>query len=402
VTATTLARRHPVARRAVIAWSIAAACLLVSLASLGVWVAIGIGLQPDALLYVALPVALGGVGALLTTRVPDNPIGPLLLASLVGFTTLIGAESWVLLGTARGTPLPGSTVAALAAGLAFIPSIVVVMVGIPLVFPTGRFLGPRWRWVAVGVVVAVIVAELRPLFGEPLLMEVETLPNPLYRAGLAPILGLLDRVAALAAIPLFALTVASVVIRYRRGDTIARHQLRWLFAVSSVAIVAFSLSFNLPAEARGAAEAVGLFAVASYPLAIGIAVIRYRLFEIDRIISRSISYAVISVVLLTAYAGIVLVLQGPLGGLFGNDAVVVALSTLVVAALFQPLRRRVQRSVDQRFDRARVDSDRTAGAFGTRLRDEVDIDAVLADLSVTVDGALRPTRFQVWLRDPGR
>ena len=385
-----------------VAWSIAAACVIVNLASLGVWVAIGIGLQPDALLYVALPVALGGVGALLTTRVPDNPIGPLLLASIVGFTTLIGGQAWVILGVSSGTPLPGATAAGLAAGLAFIPSIVLVLVGIPLVFPTGRLLGPRWRWVAVGVVIAVIVAELHPLFGEPWLMEIETLPNPLYRAELAPILELLDRVAALAAIPLFALTVASVIIRYRRGDTIARHQLRWLFAVSSVAIVAFSLSFNLPDGARDGAEAIGLFAVATYPVAIGIAVIRYRLFEIDRIISRSISYAVISVVLLTAYGGIVLVLQGPLGGIFGGDTVAVAASTLVVAALFQPLRRRVQRVVDRRFDRARFDAEAMATAFADRLRDEVDLGMVVADLESTVGSALRPDMSGLWLRDPSR
>lgn len=385
-----------------VAWSIAAACVIVNLASLGVWVVTGIGLQPDAVLYVALPVALGGVGALLTTRVPDNPIGLLLLCSIVGFTALMGGQAWVILGQSIGTPLPGTTVAGLAVGLAFIPSIVVVLVGIPLVFPTGRLLGPRWRWVAGGVVIAVIVAELHPLFGEPWLMEIESLPNPLYRAELAPILEQLSRVAALAAVPLFALTVASVIIRYRRGDTIARHQLRWLFAVSSVAIVAFSLSFNLPDGARDAAEAIGLFAVATYPIAIGIAVIRYRLFEIDRIISRSISYAVISVVLLTAYGGIVLVLQGPLGGLFGGDTVAVAASTLIVAALFQPLRRRVQRVVDRRFDRARFDAEATATAFADRLRDEVDLGTVVADLESTVGSALRPDMSGLWLRDASR
>ena len=137
-------------------------------------------------------------------------------------------------------------------------------------------------------------------------------------------------------------------------------------------------------------------------MAIGIAIVRYRLYEIDRLISRGISYAIVSVLLVAAYAISVLVLQGPLGGLVGEDTITVAVSTLIVASLFQPIRRRVQRVVDRRFDRARVDGERTIDAFGERLRDEVDIDALVRDLGLTIDQAVRPARQGLWLRDDGR
>ena len=146
---------------------------------------------------------------------------------------------------------------------------------------------------------------------------------------------------------------------------------------------------------------VGL-ALGFFPIAIGIAILRYRLFEIDRLVSRTIAYLVITGVLVAAYAGVILLLQGPLGVITGGETVSVALSTLVVAALFQPLRRRVQRVVDHRFDRARFDAERTTAAFSERLRDEVDIATVTADVDGTVRSALKPTLLGLWLRDQNR
>ena len=384
--------------RRVIAWGIAALALAGSVASL-----LYSDPRPfDVLTIIAIPLAFGGVGAFLTVRVPENRIGPLLLVATIGFTTLLLSGTW-LYAFGYATPdAPLSVIAGLLSNLVFIPSLVLILVGVPLLFPDGRLLSPRWRWVAVGAAIAVGMAEIRILFGMPQVIDVVGGENPLFQPDVVPILDAMDRIASFLAVPIFALALASLVVRYRRSDDTGRAQIRWLGAATSVALVAFSVTFFLPEDTASTFEDLGIVALNLIPVAIGIAIVRYRLYEIDRLISRSITYALITVILVATYAGVVLVLQGPLGGVIGNDTVVVALSTLVVASLFQPLRRRIQQGVDRPFDRARVDADRTAGAFGTRLRDEVDIDTVLADLSSTVDGALRPTRLELWLRDPGR
>jgi len=193
---------------------------------------------------------------------------------------------------------------------------------------------------------------------------------------------------------------ASVVIRYRRSDGTGRAQIRWLAATTAVALLAYGISFFAPPAIDPVLEVIGLLSLNAIPLAIGIAVVRYRLYEIDRLISRGISYGMVTVVLLGTYVVIVLVLQGPLGAWFGTQTVTVAISTLVVAGLFQPVRSRIQRAVDRRFDRARFDTERTAAAFSDRLRDEVDIDAVIGDLATTASGAVRPASVTVWLREP--
>ncbi len=170
--------------------------------------------------------------------------------------------------------------------------------------------------------------------------------------------------------------------------------------VSLVAVVAFGISFFVPPEAAALVQGFGILALNAIPLAIGIAVVRYRLYDIDRLISRGISYGLVTVVLLATYVAVVLILQGPLGTMFGTQTVTVAISTLVIAGLFQPVRSRIHRAVDRRFDRARVDTERTAAAFSDRLRDQVDIDAVVGDLAATASGAVRPARINVWLRGP--
>ncbi len=156
---------------------------------------------------------------------------------------------------------------------------------------------------------------------------------------------------------------------------------------------------TLSATTIKALEILVIIALMGVPTAAGLAILRYRLYDIDRIVSRTIAYAVISAMLVGAYAIAILVLQGPLGNLFGGDTISVALSTLVVAALFQPVRRRVQRVVDRRFDRARIDAERTTTAFAERLRHEVDIEALTGDLDRTVRAAMHPSLIRLWLRD---
>ena len=355
----------------------------------------------DVVTYIGIPLTFGGVGAYLTIRVPTNPIGPLLLGATVAFALLVGGGAIAFYGVGIGEITPVTMISGFFGNLSFLPGLVIVLVGIPLVFPDGRFLSPRWRWVAWAAAIATVAAELRALFGTPTLLEGTFLPNPLYIERAADALATIDRLTSIAAVPIFAATVASLVLRYRRGDDIQRHQIRWLGATVSVAVITYSISFFSPEEIQNVLSAIGILTLNAVPVSIGIAVVRYRLYDIDRLISRGISYAIVSALLLGAYVAAVLVLQGPLGTLFGSQTVTVAVSTLVVAALFQPVRRRVQAVIDRRFDRARVDAERTTIAFSDRLRAEVDIDAVVADLAATAHGAVRPTSVQLWLRDPG-
>jgi hypothetical protein len=382
--------------RALIAWGIAALALLVSVFGLAVWT----GTPLDVVTFLLLPLAYGGIGAYLTVRVPANPIGPMLLAAAIGFALLIGSGAVVVLINVEGTGGALATIAGLVANLTFIPSLVLVIVGIPLVFPDGRFLSARWRWVAIGAIVTAGAAELSGLLGIPQLSEAGNLPNPFYVPALLPILEVVDSATTIVAIPIFGLALASVVVRYRRSDEVGRHQIRWLAAASSVALITFALSFLSPPVIGPLLQVLGNLSITAIPLAIGIAIVRYRLYDIDRLISRGISYGLVTVVLLGTYVAIVLFLQGPLGAWFGTQTVTVAISTLVVAGLFQPVRSRIQRAVDRRFDRARFDTERTAAAFSDRLRAEVDIDAVVGDLATTASGAVRPASVTVWLREP--
>jgi hypothetical protein len=393
VTSAIKGARRPLLRP-VIGLGVIAFALSASIASLVVW---GTSII-DILSYIAIPLAFGGIGALLWTRVPGNPIGPMLLIATVGFAALIGSGTWVVVNVDGVTTDPRAVLMGLVANLSFIPSLILVIVGVPLVFPDGRFLSARWRWVAVAAGVVVATAELGILLGQPMLMD-PLIANPFYRPDAEPLFEIVAGAEGVAAIPVFALAVWSLALRYRRSGDVGRHQIRWLAAAASAAVVGFASSFFAPPDLAQTFEALGILALNSIPIAIGIAIVRYRLYEIDRLISRGISYAVVTLVLLGTYATVVLLLQGPIGTIFGTQTVTVAVSTLVVAALFQPVRRRVQRAVDRRFHRAHVDAERTSAAFSERLREEVDIDTVVADLALTARAAVSPASIQLWLRD---
>jgi hypothetical protein len=199
----------------------------------------------------------------------------------------------------------------------------------------------------------------------------------------------------------FSAAALSIVIRYRRGDEVERHQLKWLIAVVTVAAVAFPVAFIAPASpVTDVAFVLGLFALLALPVAIGIAILRYRLYEIDKLISRTIGWTVVSGLLVATFALLVIGLQAVLQGMTQGDTLAVAASTLVAFALFQPVRRTVQRAVDRRFDRARYDAQQTADRFAERLRHEVDLDTLAIELEGTVRGVIRPTAASLWL--PGR
>jgi hypothetical protein len=393
------APRRPLPRRASAGWAIAALDGAVFVVSLVIWLRsdLALGLF-DAATYILLPLVFGGVGAMLTARVPGNPIGPLFLVATTGMAVLVGTQSYVLLGLGPGAYPPGAAWAALLANLVWIPSQLVVLIGVPLVYPDGRLLSPRWRLVPIATVLVVLPVELQSVFSTAPLNDFTTLTSPLADAEAEAVFTSLAAISALLGVPLLALAGASLVVRYRRSDAIGRLQLRWLAAAVGLAVVAASIAFNAPAGWRDIGNSIALVALIAMPVAVGVAIVRYRLYEIDRLISRGISYAIVTLLLLATYGASVLLLSDPLGSLFSGNAIAVAISTLLVAALFQPLRSRVQRIVDRRFDRSRIDGDRTVAAFAARLRHEVDIDALRTDLASTVDRSVRPDAVGLWLR----
>jgi hypothetical protein len=188
--------------------------------------------------------------------------------------------------------------------------------------------------------------------------------------------------------------LVSLAFRYRRAGTTERAQLKWLIYAAAVIVVA--LLAQIPIASSNLQNAISIGAVALVPVAIGIAVLRYRLYDIDRVISRTVAYALVTGLLVGIYAGLVLLATGVLGL---HTSVAVAAATLVAAALFNPVRRRVQRAVDRRFNRARYDADKTVAAFAARLKDAANLDAVRDDLAVVVHQALEPAHVSLWVSE---
>jgi hypothetical protein len=354
---------------------------------------------PDLLLAGVAMLAMATVGTLLAIRIPGNAIGWLLLVAALCMGLEILGDSYMRLSlkVAAGT-MPGTAVAAMS--YMFLGPVVAVSVAIPLIYPDGRLLSPRWRWlVALSVLLGVFGILRQGLRPGP--MPWSGIENPFGIAGIEPLLSATDLTEPFAAI-LFLGAIASVAIRYRRGSLVERQQLKWLVAVVALNVTAWALSGVIGSLGFTALQTIGwytgLLAFALLPVAIGIAILRYRLYEIDRIVSRTIAWAVVTGILVSVFAAGVVALQAVLDRVTQGETVAVAVSTLVAATLFQPLRRRVQRAVDQLFDRATYDAQRTVEAFAERLRDEVALDAVVADLHETVGASIRPSSFGLWLR----
>jgi len=341
----------------------------------------------STVMFGAVVAAFSLMGALLIRRVPENRIGALLLATGTAQTTSIAVLTYAGLG---GSAVPAWPVAAIAATFgdaAYIAPWVIALIGVPLVFPDGRLPSRRFRWV-VWVTGAGMVSLL---LGAPASM----IPG---LADLGPVVSALALVANV-----FGLggAVAAVWVRFRRGDPVQRQQVKWLLAVAGVATIAFPSALAFGSSESFVALTFWLVAFLAYlalPVAIGIAVLRYRLYEIDRIISRTIGYAVVTVTLAVTFGGAILLFQALLAPLTGGDTLAVAASTLVAAALFQPLRRRVQTVVDRRFNRARYDAERTAAAFAAQLRDEVDLRNLSGDVLQVVAQTVAPATVALWLR----
>lgn len=272
-----------------------------------------------------------------------------------------------------------------------------------LTFPTGRPLSRRWYWVVilvgVGGLATFIAGLLRPL---PI-ADLADLPNPIARTGWSGAVEMIDTVGSLATIIAVAGAIAHIIVRIRRSRGVERQQLKWFVLATALVggllvLAAATLPFGSLSDVFWAAAFTAFPVV---PVAAAIAIMRHRLFDIDLIIKRSVSYAALTVVLVGAYVAGILLLQLVLEPFTKQGELAVAGSTLVVAALFQPARRRIQRTVDRRFDRARYDASRTMAAFGSRLRDGLDLESVGEEIVATIAETMRPASVRVWLRKAG-
>ena len=268
-----------------------------------------------------------------------------------------------------------------------------------LLFPTGRLLSPRWRpiaWLAgILMAAATIMVALQPEV--PLQDEQHAVPNPLGIAGMpTPVQGTAGAVNSMLLAVTTVAAFVSLVIRFRRARGEERQQLKW-FAYAGALVIVFLVSGPLILPG-GSALGTGLL-IALLPVAAGIAILRYRLYDIDRLINRTLVYGLLTALLGTVYAGVVLVLGQVFGGIGPEPpSWAVAGATLAVAALFQPARHRIQAIVDRRFNRRKHDAARTVEAFSARLRDEVDLDALAAELLAVANQTMQPTTLSLWLR----
>ena len=348
--------------------------------------------------------AFGVVGFAVAWRRPDNPLGWLLLGA-VGFLVLSGAAGAyaVLDYRLRHGSLPlGWMAVLLQPGWA--PAIALFGLSV-LLFPDGRLPGPHWRWTlwAYLAVAALWIAGTVIISGWAIAehhVQVDSGGNLLaidHPTGWAAWWGTVQGLFFPLLGACWLASLAGQVLSYRHSSGERREQLKWLIGGSAIAVTGGLLTVpfsNSPDRALRIVGSVALVAVLALPLSMGVAILKYRLYDIDRILSRTVAYAIITGLLVGVYAGLVLLATQVLRF---SSPVAVAASTLAAAALFTPVRRRVQRAVDRRFNRARYDADRTVTMFAARLQDAVDLDSVRADLQATVSASLQPAHVSVWL-----
>jgi hypothetical protein len=343
-------------------------------------------------------VSAATAGAVLASRRPRHPVGWLLLALGLSLTASGVASAYATYGLlARPGALPAARLVAL-----YLPATVITALAclgfVLLLTPTGSLPSPRWRWwaraTAAAPAVGLLAITLAPRPGRLVgLAE----GNPLDLSGLGGALFVTYQLAFAVAGLAVVVGAASLVVRFRRARGTERQQLRWV--ALAAALAAPGSVVLLAAAAIGASpDLLGWVAgtcFAVLPLAIGAAVLRYRLYDLDRIVSRTLAYGLLSVLLGGGYAGLVL----GLGQLLGrSSSLVVAGATLAVAAAFQPARRRVQQAVDRRFNRRRYDAAQTIEGFSARLRQQVDLDTLTGDLLAVVEQTMQPTQASLWLR----
>ncbi len=360
-------------------------------------------------LFVVPPYA--AVGAILVIRRPSNRIGWTVLAIGAAFAVLLTPSIH-----ATTTQFLDGSVPPVEGGLAILTAgatgmaVFLLLFVLALIFPSGRWPGGRRGRIVWWVLVIAAASTVACFFGPTITVQLDGLPNtaavhnPLSVAPSLPVWGVLDpNVLTLPIVALLLGAVISLVVRFRRSAGVERQQLRWVVAASTFLVLALITGSTIPAIApvigdSGLNWIPALVAFPCVPMAIGIAVLRYRLYEIDRIVSRTISWTLTTGLVAGLFAGLIVALQALLAPVTNQNSLAVAGSTLVAAALFQPIRRRVQSAVDHRFNRSRYDAERIVGGFGASLRGQTDLGQISDGVADAVTRSLRPESVGVWMR----
>jgi hypothetical protein len=380
-----------------LAWSLCAGCIA-GICGLVVLKALNGATDLWSMPVVVAPLAFAVVGALVASRQQRNPVGWQLLAVGVFMTANLAGESYAryALLTAPGS-LPGGLYGAWLAW-SYAPIVAILAIFLPLYFPTGRLLSPRWRpvlWLGAGFLVLAVAGNALWPGPDVLVPGVDPVRNPVvFLPRAKPLFELLQGLAGLCLLPGIGGAIAALVVRFRRSRGVERQQLKWFTYAAALAPLP-PLAYNVDPRIFELLRPV-IFPLV--PISVGVAILRYRLYEIDRIINRTLVYGLLTVLLGAVYTAGVFGLGQLLNPVTGESALAVAASTLAVAALFQPARRRIQAVVDRRFNRRRYDAAKTIEAFSTRLRDQIDLDTLSSELLAIVDQTMEPTRVSLWLR----
>ena len=346
----------------------------------------------DAVFGLAFPT----VGAIIASRRPSNAVGWIFCTiGLCGGTEVFTVEYGIYALVTHPGSLPAGVIATWIGTWVWLPSVTLTITFLLLLFPHGRLLSPRWRlvaWLAAAVTVAgVVILALAPWdlldpgvparnpFGMESLRDAAVpVPVPIFLIG----------------IPTMLLSAASLVLRFRRSRGEERQQIKWF--VYAGGLIVGAMFFTGPL-----ASLVQLLVMPLLPVAAGIAILRYRLYDIDRIINRTLVYSALTLSLAGTYVGVVVVLQWTLRSFAGGESqLVIVASTLTVAAMFNPLRGRIQSFIDRRFYRSKYDAAKTLESFSARLRDETDLDRLGGELVSVVNAALQPAHASLWLSRP--
>ncbi len=344
------------------------------------------------------------VGAIVASRRPENPVGWLLCLFGVAVSTSSFTSQYAIYALlVHPDPLPaGEAMAWIASWI--LPVMIGCQVFYLLLFPTGRLPGRRWRWVARLTVAFVCVGVITASFASgAYLGALGPIRNPL---GIEGFTNVYKAVLYAMAPVLFVAAASSVFLRLRRAAGAERQQIKWLaygaaiFAIGVILII-ITLAIETPVWFEWAGEAIFIAGGTAVPISIGIAILRYRLYEIDLLINRTLVYGSLTATLALVYLGGVATTQAVFRALTGQEQqpqLAIVVSTLAIAALFNPLRRRIQAFIDRRFYRSKYDARKTLEAFSAKLRDETDLDALSDDLVGVVKETMQPAHVSLWLR----
>jgi hypothetical protein len=370
-----------------------------------------VSLWSSTLLVLVVSSAL--VGAVVASRQPRNPVGWFFVVSATCWAVNEATGRYALYGLLiEPGSLPLARLMAWPSTWMWVPGIALIIFFVPLYFPNGHLLSPRWRpvlWIALlfsvgfGVVFGALypgeMDELSPGVGG----DVPGVVNPLGIEALRPLdrVTQVDIILTVVLLVIVLCSVASLVLRFRRSSGEERQQMKWLTYAAAAYFATLLLVMSLPADSAWyrAVDSLSTLVLAGLPVAVGIAVLKYRLYEIDLIINRTLVYGSLTVMLVALYFGGIVVLQRIFVTLTGQQSTLaVVASTLLIAALFTPLRRRIQGFIDRRFYRRKYDARKTLEAFSTKLKNETDLESLNNDLVDVVRETMQPAHVSLWLR----